>query len=907
MPRIPIIEQTTSVSTSTPTPQAQGMQIASPLSGIAGAAAGLDAFAGGIVEREHALQIKENADAVANTGKPLSDATVYWKQNLTDLSQKTIDGGLLKNEDGTTIGLRPKIEKDFDSWGTSFLAEIKNHKAKVYAQEYINKLRTHTLDTALEVEAKQGIANRASKVDEAVQTWAGSAARDASNVDDLILSAKTMIANSGFDEATRNAKAKQATQHIIESAAMGEIERNPYAARSALIARYGVNPMDAPPSASNAAVVPPGVAAGVLKYRDAITKNASESGVDASIMAWQLDKESKGNPKAVNNADIRVTGSPSIGIAQFQPATAKRFNIDPTDPEQSIKGQAAYMGELLKQFGGDYSKALAGYNWGEGNVQKAITKYGDDWLKHAPASTQDYVKTIQDNAAKSGQPDKQASTLSEGKIPLTSYSPQMAKIAEQIPPEKLQAYISHATAQVNQQQALVRSKVSTTENDQVAAFMNGQTVAKPLSEGDYIAAYGASDGSARYANFKSIQQLGQDISTVKVMPPGQMEQLANSYKPDPNKPGYDLANKRYETVLKAIGQVSQQRNQDPVAYAISNGIGGAKPIDFQDQKAFISELNKRQGIASTMQSTYGTQYAILSKDEASLLQKSFDGMTTNQKTGYLSSIYSALNSPGAYRSVMGQVASDSPVTAMAGVILSKQSSVVMSHMFSDDVYQAKDVAGLILEGEALINPTKSAKNEDGKGRHFPMPKEQDIRDQFNSVVGRAFSGDPRGADFAYQAVKSYYAGRASREGDISGNTNSGILKESINAVIGGVSDINGKGEVVRPWGMSETLFRNAVKTAFDSAIKANNYTGTQFDNYGIYGLQSAGDSKYLLRTGTGTLTDRQGNPIVIDLYGDNRSINQIPTDTEQASNGGVNVPNQTPKTQGPVTNKPKTK
>lgn len=34
---------------------------------------------------------------------------------------------------------------------------------------------------------------------------------------------------------------------------------------------------------------------------------------------------------------------------------------------------------------------LAAYNWGAGNVGKAFKAYGQDWLKHAPAETQDYV------------------------------------------------------------------------------------------------------------------------------------------------------------------------------------------------------------------------------------------------------------------------------------------------------------------------------------------------------------------------------------------------------------------------------------------------------------------------------------------------------------------------------------
>jgi hypothetical protein len=180
------------------------------------------------------------------------------------------------------------------------------------------------------------------------------------------------------------------------------------------------------------------------------------------------------------------------------------------------------------------------------------------------------------------------------------------------------------------------------------------------------------------------------------------------------------------------------------------------------------------------------------------------------------------------------------------------------------------------KGEALMNPTKATQGQDGKGREFPMPKDQEMRDQFNKVAGTAFMGDPNGANFAYQAVKAYYAAKAAREGDISGTLNSGRAEEAITAVLGGVTDVNGKGQVLRPWGMDESRFNNEAKAAFDKAIQANGYKGSMLDNWGAYGLQSAGDGKYLLRTGTGYLQGRDGQPVLLDLNGPRSLVDMIP-------------------------------
>lgn len=130
----------------------------------------------------------------------------------------------------------------------------------------------------------------------------------------------------------------------------------------------------------------------LVPYTATITKASQETGVDAGILAAQIMVESGGNATARN--DKTSTGEPSLGISQFQPATAKQYGVDVNDPHSSIAGQARYMKDLLNQFGGDYAKAIAAYNWGPSRVEKAVEKYGPDWMSKAPTETQAYVKKI---------------------------------------------------------------------------------------------------------------------------------------------------------------------------------------------------------------------------------------------------------------------------------------------------------------------------------------------------------------------------------------------------------------------------------------------------------------------------------------------------------------------------------
>ena len=73
---------------------------------------------------------------------------------------------------------------------------------------------------------------------------------------------------------------------------------------------------------------------------------------------------------------------------QLMPATAKRFGCkDINSPEDNINAGTKYLSWLLKRFSGDVELTLAGYNAGEGAVDKynGIPPYDE---------TRNYVKSI---------------------------------------------------------------------------------------------------------------------------------------------------------------------------------------------------------------------------------------------------------------------------------------------------------------------------------------------------------------------------------------------------------------------------------------------------------------------------------------------------------------------------------
>src|SRR5579863_3301994 len=133
------------------------------------------------------------------------------------------------------------------------------------------------------------------------------------------------------------------------------------------------------------------------RYKGMIERVMAEEGVPHDLIYLAV-AESSFQPRALN------WKSHAGGMWQFMPygdygLTRNVYVDERFDPEKSTRAYARYMKYLYGQLG-DWYLAMAAYDWGAGNVQRAVQKtgYADFWelyrRNNLPGETKNYVPEI---------------------------------------------------------------------------------------------------------------------------------------------------------------------------------------------------------------------------------------------------------------------------------------------------------------------------------------------------------------------------------------------------------------------------------------------------------------------------------------------------------------------------------
>jgi soluble lytic murein transglycosylase-like protein len=119
---------------------------------------------------------------------------------------------------------------------------------------------------------------------------------------------------------------------------------------------------------------------GCNNFRTFIEEASRSFGVEKSLIRAVIKAESNFNPRATSPAG-------AVGLMQLLPSTAEEMGVrDLFDPRDNIHGGTRYLAALLDRYDGNLTLALAAYNWGPGNLEKAPERL--------PHETQTYIERV---------------------------------------------------------------------------------------------------------------------------------------------------------------------------------------------------------------------------------------------------------------------------------------------------------------------------------------------------------------------------------------------------------------------------------------------------------------------------------------------------------------------------------
>ncbi|EHS3408356.1 hypothetical protein MLH67_12840 [Escherichia coli] len=426
-------------------------------------------------------------------------------------------------------------------------------------------------------------------------------------------------------------------------------------------------------------------------------------------------------------------------------------------------------------------------------------------------------------------------------------------------------------ALARQQQAEYRTMLDSRVRDATAAFMRGVEFPNPPGEDEFIAAYGVREGNLRYIEFRNLQISGQYIGSFRNMPTSSITAYVEQLRPDTGETGEGYASRAelFDRVSAAATKVITQRQNNPFSAAVE--IGAYKPITSNNPDDITAEVANRFSSQESLR-TLGINAPILNSEEAAALAQQVRGtQNVDQTIKLLQSMGEKLPAP-AIRQVASVIAPNSAATAYSALLLgtpdnqydNTRPTIPYSQFIGYKPTMNKyDVAKVILSGDQLLNPTKAMKN--AGITPVQLPSEDKMKDAFDEQVGNAFARNPQLRQISYSLFKAAYAGIAYQSGDAStvrtSMPDTDIVADAVKYATGGIYNGFNGGDVVMPFGMDKSTFKDRYTTSAKQALKDAGLNVNAVSNFTPVNI---GNNRYRLVNGSGRwATDPRTNKAIV--------------------------------------------
>ncbi|MCV2142458.1 hypothetical protein MLG80_007530 [Escherichia coli] len=438
-------------------------------------------------------------------------------------------------------------------------------------------------------------------------------------------------------------------------------------------------------------------------------------------------------------------------------------------------------------------------------------------------------------------------------------------------PEAQASFMRQADQLRRQQQAEYKTMIDSQVRDATAAYMRGVEFPNPPGEADFIAAYGVREGNLRYTEFRNLQIAGQYIGSFRNMPTSSITAYVEQLRPDTGETGEGYASRAelFDRVSAAATKVITQRQNNPFSAAVE--IGAYKPITSNNPEDITAEVANRFSSQESLRAL-GINAPLLNSEEAAALAQQVRGtQNVDQTIKLLQSMGEKLPAP-AIRQVASVIAPNSAATAYSALLLgtpdnqydNTRPTIPYSQFIGYKPTMNKyDVAKVILSGDQLLNPTKAMKN--AGITPVQLPSEDKMKDAFDEQVGNAFARNPQLRQISYSLFKAAYAGIAYQSGDAStvrtSMPDTDIVADAVKYATGGIYNGFNGGDVVMPFGMDKSTFKDRYTTSAKQALKDAGLNVNAVSNFTPVNI---GNNRYRLVNGSGRwATDPRTNKAIV--------------------------------------------
>lgn len=326
----------------------------------------------------------------------------------------TADDAFFNREGLDAKDAAPQLETEFGAIKQELLEGLTSERQRRYfSQAFDQRVLSEQQGVARHVrtqvraeEKRQSLARIGSSADEALRYWDDQEKRDGA-IGTALIEIRTQAAEGGWAPETLDRAEDELVSNIHQRRITGLLDTDNV---DGAVAQLELSRSSLLPEAIQAIE---GALAAPLRGRQAdsivdmlLGTLPPDEVVDAAAVApgrgevlprmLAITRMSESGDRETDARGRRITSPVGArGIMQVMPATARNpgYGLRPSNgtPADDRRLGEEYFAKMLQINGGDARKAWAAYNWGQGNLEKAVARHGASWLQHAPAETRAYV------------------------------------------------------------------------------------------------------------------------------------------------------------------------------------------------------------------------------------------------------------------------------------------------------------------------------------------------------------------------------------------------------------------------------------------------------------------------------------------------------------------------------------